>query len=899
MSDIKTFVIIDGNAIIHRAYHALPPMTTTDGTVVHAVYGFTSMLLKVMADLKPDYLAVSFDVSGKTFRDDLYTAYKATRVKADQDLYDQIPLVYQVVEAFGIPIYTKKGFEADDVIGTIVSKLGNDEISKLDAVIVTGDMDMLQLVDEHTKVYELRKGLSDIVLFDPAKVKEKYGFGPEHIVDYKAFRGDVSDNIPGIKGIGEKTATELIQKYGGIDDMYKQIRDEGLGMREKLRSSVFKKLQEGEKDARMSYELATIRRDVTGLDFSLDACAVRPIDRERVVKLFQRFEFPSLLRRLPGEAPEPKKMKEKSKSKSTEKKLVMVSQANVENFFSVIQKQSIVCAREILSGADILTSDLRGFVVIVGAVPYYVDFTQLNKAATENVLHLFTDEKRLWIGHDIKQLVKAVLGSGGLFAGELFDVMIASYVINASSRVHDLRGMALRELAVELPGGTDQTSLFGADPTAVASELRVVYSLYEKYVGLLKERNDSGLFHDIEMKLIPVLAEMELNGIAVDLPLLHELSKEVARDIENVSKKIWKEAGEEFNIASNNQLRDILFEKMKLPIQGVKKGKTGFSTAASELDKLRGLHPVIEMIEEHRELSKLQNTYIDVLPTLVNKKTGRIHTSFNQAVAATGRLSSSDPNLQNIPIRTELGKRIRDAFIAEDGYVLLSADYSQIELRIVASLAEDEKMIEIFNAGKDIHAATAAAINGVPLEKVTKEMRYGAKEVNFGVLYGMGAYGLSSRTGISQGEAQEFIKKYFEQFAGVKKYVDQTIKFAREEGYVETLFGRRRSIPELKADNFQLRAAGERMAVNMPIQGTAADLMKMAMIAVHEKLKAKSYKLKASMILQVHDELVLEVKKGLEDEVGSLVKEAMENVVKLRVPIEVHVSCGRRWGELK
>lgn len=884
-ADQKLLVIIDGNAIIHRAYHALPPMTTKNGTMVNAVYGFTSMLLKVIHDLKPTHIVVSFDVAGKTFRDELYDKYKATRVKAEQSLYDQIPLVYEVVEAFGIPIYTKEGFEADDVIGTIAQKAKKQDMQ---TTIVTGDMDMLQLVDDRVNVYELRKGMSDIVIFDSAKVKERYGFGPERVVDYKALRGDVSDNIPGIRGIGEKTASELIQKYGGIDEMYKKIRNSKSDIRKKIKPGILKKLDEGEKDARISYTLASIRRDVTGLSFSLKDAEWELKDRDRIVALFQHFDFPSLLKRIPGmetaHAATPNQGRKKAVPKTP---VVQVTDESFGDFFASLKSATRVIAKEI---AD------TGFLFLLDDTAYAIDMASLGDMRQQKFLSVFARRDLLVIGHDVKLLVKAILERGADWRAALFDVMIASYVLNSSTRAHDMKSIVLRELGKELPPVSDQISLFGARPEAVVEELLFLPGLYEKYHKALLDRGDIGLFEKIEMKLVPILAQIELNGVAIDTELLGKLSKEIAKDIDQVTKKIWKEAGVEFNVASSAQLREVLFEKMNLPLQGIKKGKTGYSTAASELEKLRGLHPVIEMIEEHRELAKLQNTYVDVLPTLVNKKIGRLHTSFNQAVAATGRLSSSDPNLQNIPIRTSLGKQIRNAFIAEEGNVLVAADYSQIELRIVASLADDKTMIEIFKEGKDIHVATAAAINGVPENQVTKEMRSAAKEVNFGVLYGMGAYGLSSRTGISQGEAQDFIQKYFEQFHSVKAYIDRMLRLAKKEGYVETLFGRRRYIPELQADNYQLRSAGERMAVNMPIQGTAADLMKLAMIAVDEKLRGMDG---VRMILQVHDELVFEVKKGLEEKVSEIVKREMEGVAKLRVPIEVHVSSGKRWGELK
>jgi len=850
----KRFIIIDGNAIIHRAYYALPPMTVKDGTMVNAVYGFTSMLFKVMNDLKPDYLAVSFDVAGKTFRNDLYKEYKGKRVKADQELYDQIPLVYKIVEVFDIPIYIKSGFEADDVIGAVVKKLKSKNV---ETIIVTGDMDMLQLVDKNVKVYELRKGLSDIILFDEKKVKEKYGFGPEMVVDYKSLRGDASDNIPGVKGIGEKTAKELIEKIGGIKDVYKDLKSKNSKLLKEFSPSVVEKIKNGKKDAEMSYKLALIEQNIAGLKFNLDDCAVRPFDLEKIKDLFHKFEFFSLLKRVPGAEQEKNVKAKEEKPEYRGKKLAVIEEANFEPFLRKITVAADFACAESVGGQNIINSEFLGLAFLLDKELYYLDWKKINSKQKDFLKNIFEDEKKTVLGHDLKQLVKILKLNGIELKNKLFDVMIASYVLNSSTRAHDLKSLVMRELNKELPEMNDQGSLFGTDPKLIVGRLVFVEELFDKFIKDLEEKEDLGLFEKVEMRLIPVLAEMELNGIAVDKEMLARLSKEVAVDIKKVTDKIYKEAGEEFNISSSQQLREILFEKIKLPIESVKKGKTGFSTAASELEKLRGLHPIIEMIEEYRELEKLRNTYIDVLPGLVNKTTGRIHTTFNQAVTTTGRLSSSDPNLQNIPIRAELGREIRRAFIAEKGHILVSADYSQIELRIVASLAQDEKMIEIFKKGEDIHKATAAAINGVLLDQVTKEMRYAAKEVNFGVLYGMGAYGLSWRAKIPQWQAKDFIDKYFKQFSGVKKYIDQTLKFAKEEGYVETLFGRRRYIPELKSGNFQLRNAGERMAVNMPIQGTQADLLKMAMIDVERHLRENYPDVK--MLLQVHDIYVREM----------------------------------------
>ncbi len=907
----KKFVIIDGNAIIHRAYHAIPPLTTAEGTMVNAVYGFTSMLLKVIADLKPEYLAVSFDVSGPTFRDELYTEYKAKRVKADQSLYDQIPLVHEVVKAFNIPIFTKQGFEADDVIGTLATNIAETK-EGIQTIIVTGDMDMLQLVDDAVvEVYLLKKGLSEFDLYNEKKVHERFGFGPSMVIDYKALRGDTPDNIPGVPGIGEKTAVELITKVGGIDDIYKRVKD-AKKTENDLKPAVVKKLIEGEDKAYLSRKLATIDRAVTGLKFSLKESELHLPPRDALVELFHRFSFTSLLKRLPADGTNSASASNQPLDKLRVKKkrvpVVRVPKAEVAAVLKEIAKAPLLAVRELISGPDVLNGELAGLVFSNSVTTWYIPLADVSQKDAGALWSLFADEKKTLIGHDVKQLVKAIEWHVSQtketvvqVTNTLFDLMIASYVLNSSTRAHDLPSIVFRELGKTLSETTEQTSLFGADPDAVGEEVQYFFALHKKYAAELAERNDTGLFDKIEMALIPILAEMELNGVAVDVGMLKKLSVDMNKAIEAVTKKIWKEAGEEFNVASSTQLRDILFEKMQIPSEGIKKGKTGFSTAASELEKLREGNPIIAFVEEHRELAKLQNTYVDVLPTLINKKTGRIHTTFNQAVAATGRLSSTDPNLQNIPIRTELGKKIRDAFVAEPGNVLVTADYSQIELRIVASLAEDTTMIDIFKNNKDIHTATAAAINGVSLEEVTKEMRYAAKEVNFGVLYGMGAYGLAWRAGIPQWQAKEFIEKYFTQFSGVKKYLDQTLAFAKKEGYVETLFGRRRYIPELLSDNYQLRNAGERMAINMPIQGTAADLMKMAMIAVSNELH--EWKTDDTndvrMIIQVHDELVLEVKKELADEVSELVQETMESVAQLRVPIEVHTAIGTRWGEMK
>ncbi len=905
---MKRIIVIDGNAIIHRAYHAIPPMTTKDGVMVNAVYGFTSMLLKVWKDLKPDCIAVTFDMAGPTFRHVQYKEYKATRIKADQELYDQIPFAHEVVKSFGLPIYQKQGYEADDVIGTIVKNLEKEKNTEV--FIVTGDMDTLQLIRDGVKVYTLRKGMSDTVVYDAEEVKKRFGFGPEAMVDYKALRGDPSDNIPGVPGIGEKTATDLILKFGSVEKIYKEIRNQQSEIRKKIKPGVIKKLIEGEESAKMSKELSAIDCAVPGIEFNLDACTLKDFDREKINHIFQKFEFVSLLKRIPGFVeitPGESGVKHGGKRKGGEKLIFseVASEKEAEKLVKLIKGNGSFCCRAALSDKEVLNGEFLGLVMTVGAQGFFV-----GEKMIKFVLPIFKENGVELVGHDLKDLIKSLKYNYQIEArNDLFDVMVASYLLNPGNRAHDIPSVLLKVLGKVLPQSTSQTNLFGIDKKSLAEELFLISQTREILKTDLEKADNLGLFKKMEMALIPVLVEMELNGVAVDLEALKKLSVEAAEDNKKLTKKIHDLAGMEFNIASPLQLREVLFDKLGISVAGIKKGKTGLSTSAEELEKMRGLHPIIDEISNYRELAKLQNTYIDVLPALINKKTGRLHTHFNQTVTATGRLSSSDPNLQNIPIRSELGRKIREAFVAEKWNELISADYSQIELRIVASLAEDKKMIEIFKNDEDIHRATAAAIHGVSLDEVTKEMRYSAKEVNFGVLYGMGPYGLSWRAGISQAEAKDFIDKYFKTFSGVREYIDRTLAFTKKEGYCETLFGRRRYLPELNAGNFQLRSAAERMAINHPIQGTAADLIKLAMIEVTkrihdsfchpERAKRVEGSLCPKLLLQVHDELVFEVPKDKAKELAEIVKQTMENVVKLRVPVKVGISIGHSWGEMK
>ncbi|MFA5048058.1 MAG: DNA polymerase I [Patescibacteria group bacterium] len=926
----KTLVIIDSNALIHRAFHALPPLSNKEGQMTNAVYGFTTILLKTIKDLKPDYLAACFDMKGKTFRHEAYTEYKATRVKAPDELYQQIPLVKEVLESFSIPIFEKEGFEADDLIGTI-AHLKSVDRPDIETIIVTGDQDAFQLIDDNTRVLTPQKGLSETMLYGEAEAKEKFGgLKPKQLIDYKGLRGDVSDNIPGVKGIGEKGAIELLLKFGSIENIYKNIGSD------KIKDRIRELLVTQKNQAIMSKELATIILDVP-VDFDLDKCLFAGFDKNKVVDTFQKFNFKRLLAQLSTLNSEKIKIsggqgdlfapKEKNSGNKKEEKMeaileptkkvgqdkighqnyqLITNQEELKNFLATLKQQKDFCFDTETTNIDPFKAELLGISFCWQAgEAYYLPISLIGKAKKQ-LVEIFSDEKVKKIGQNIKYDMQILKQAGIETENVYFDTMVASYVLNPGQRQHNLDTLAFVELGYQMQSieeligcGKNQICLSEVAIEKVCwyscEDADITFRLYQKLLPEIEEKNMTGLFHKLEMPLVEVLARVEENGVKINDKALKKLSGDFEERIKKLEQKIYKIAGVKFNVASPKQLKEVLFEKMEISTAGIGKTKTGLSTAAGELEKMRGQHKIIDLILEFRELSKLKNTYLDALPSLINKRDGRVHTSFNQTVTATGRLSSSEPNLQNIPIRSETGGPIRKAFIAEKGNKIMKADYSQIELRIVASLANDQKMLEIFQAGGDIHTQTAAFIHGLKAEEVTKEIRRTAKEVNFGVLYGMGAWGLASRTGISTAEAQDFICKYFATFKGVRKWLDETVELARESGYVETLYGRRRYLPELNSSMQQVRSGAERMAVNMPIQGTAADLIKLAMIEINNKLTEVSPKSK--MILQVHDELVFEVPEKEVEKIAEFVREAMCSVMKLRAPIEVEVSVGDNWGE--
>ena len=905
----RKFMIVDGNAILHRAWHALPPMTTKDGRMVNAAYGFVTTFFRALKEFKPEFVAVSFDRKEKTFRHLEYKEYKAGREKQPDEFYAQFPIVKQILEAMNIKIYEQAGFEADDIIGTLCDKRQVDRDDVL-SIIVTGDMDTLQLVDDNTEVYTLRKGMSDTVIYNELAVKEKFdGLTPSQMTDFKGLCGDASDNIPGVKGVGEKTAIGLLKEFGSLEDIYKNIKTQEY-KNIKVTERLYNLLIEYKEVAVQSKRLATIIRDVK-LDFNLADCALRDFDKNKIFELFQEFEFKSLLNRLPefgGEKAEEAAQAEEKHNKNKHQYYYVSEQKEFDKFFSELSRQEEFVFDTETDGLDIFKAKLLGISFCwQEGLAYYIE---PRKEFLKQLKPIFDNEKIKKICHNMKFDVKVLKMNGLEVNGQYFDTMIASYLLNPGTRAHKLDDVVFREFGYQMTKITDligkgkgQITLAFVDKKKVSDysceDADYTWRLIEPLKKELKENKLIELFTNIEMPLIEVLVEMEMNGIKIDVQYLNDLAKKTEQRINGLIKKIHELAGQEFNVSSPKQLKEILFDKLNLSIEGIGKTKTGLSTAADELEKLRGLHPIIELIEEYRELTKLQSTYIEALPKLADKKTNRVHTEFNQTITATGRLSSSNPNLQNIPIRTELGREIRKAFVAEKGNKIISADYSQVELRVIACLSGDKTMMEVFERGEDIHAATAAKIFNIELKDVTKEMRYSAKEVNFGILYGMGAWGLSSRKKISRVEAKDFIDKYFKSFNKVKDYLDQVKEDARQKGFVETMFGRKRYLPEINSGVQQVRAAAERMAVNMPIQGTAADLMKIAMIEVFRELKKTLQQSEIKMLLQVHDELVFEAPQELAKKIAKIIDEKMEKVHKLCVPIKVETEVGDNWQDLE
>ena len=876
-------------------------MKTASGTVTNAVYGFTTMLLKIL-DRKPDFIAIAFDTAAPTFRHKQYAQYKATRQKAPPTLYEQMPIVKKMAQAFDIPIYEMEGFEADDIIGTL-AKMAEKQGCNVE--IFTGDMDTLQLIDDNISVLTTKKGISDIITYDADAVKAKYGITPEQVVDFKALKGDPSDNIPGIKGIGDKTAADLLQKFGTLDNI--------LNGTDKIESPKLReKIETGIEDAKQSKMLATIITDVPVIaDF---AEKEHSIDWSKVIPMFEEMEFSTLIKKY---SPQPTLFSmEKKREALKESKADYVTVDTKDKLKAMIKELEAANAFAFdteTTGRNPFSVELVGlsFSTAPGKA-YYVPVGHLKgkQVAKEDVLSaikpVMENANISKYGQNLKYDIEILFNAGINVRGIAFDTMLAAYTLDPTSKIglknlaHGILGRQMIEISELIGTGAKQITMAEVD-IALATDyacsdadmtLQLVPILQEK----IKTEGLDDLYKKIELPLVEVLAGMEENGVSIDKAKMKTMSMEIEAEMKHLETHIFAICGEVFNINSPKQLQTILFDKLKLPI--IRRTKTGASTDAEVLEELAEKFEIAQKLMDYRQIQKLKSTYIDVLPTLINPKTGRIHTSFNMTITATGRLSSSNPNLQNIPSKGEMAQRIRQAFVpAEKKWKILAADYSQIELRILAHLSEDPVFIKAFTDDKDIHRATASEVFDTPLDEVTADMRDKAKVVNFGIIYGMSDFGLSKSLKIKKTEAAKYIENYFRKHAGVKKFIDDVIAQAKKDGYVCTLLGRKRPLPDINSPNMGLRNFAERTAINTPVQGTAADIIKVAMINIHEQLLKKE--LKTKMLLQVHDELVFEVPDDEIDEVSELVEREMSGAVKLNVPVKVHIKTGANWAEAK
>ncbi len=879
---------IDGNSIINRAYYGIRPLTTRDGLYTHAVFGFLTTLLRLREEEKPDAVCVTFDVHAPTFRHTADEAYKATRKPMPEELRMQMPVLKEVLDALNIPRYELEGWEADDLLGTISRKC---EASDWECVVVTGDKDSLQLITDKTKVklVSTRMGQTTTKDMTPAAFREQYGFDPIHMIDLKALMGDASDNIPGVPGVGEKTAMDLIQKYGSIETLYEKMPDI------EAKPAAIRKLAAGEESARHSYWLATIATDAP-LEFRPEDNLVRD-PGPAAYPLFLRLEFTKLIERFGLTAETAAQAAEKKAADFTVTVEQVTEPQQAEQMLSLWRKADHV--------ALLALPDLTGVSVVCGtgettALTAELFFDQYQGDWNGLLRALFSADIKK-VSHNVKDLMHTLLENGLPAEGFIFDTALAAYLLDATAGSYDLARLFVTYYNEELPKPLhlekDAFSLLGDPAAAQASFDRyaaAVDALYETLVPKLREKDLWDLLQTVEMPLCRVLAEMELAGCRVDARALAAFGELLSARAGEIQQRIYDMAGEEFNINSPKQLGGILFDKLGLP-HG-KKTKTGWSTNADVLEKLRYEAPIVGAVLEYRQLTKLKSTYADGLLKAMDSD-GRVRTSFQMTVTATGRLSSTEPNLQNIPTRTDLGSEIRKMFIPADGCVLVDADYSQIELRLLAHISGDEGMREAFLSGGDFHAETAAKVFHVAPQDVTHEMRRRAKAVNFGIVYGISAFSLSQDIGSTVAEAKAYMEAYFATFPGVRKYMDAVVEKARETGFVETLFHRRRDLPELTSSNRNLRAFGERVALNMPIQGTAADIMKLAMIAVWRRLKDDLPQ--ARLVLQVHDELIVECPEADAPEVARILAEEMERVVTLSVPLTAEAHWGKNWLEAK
>ncbi|MFH0992074.1 MAG: DNA polymerase I [bacterium] len=931
MSKHPRLFLFDGMALAYRAYYAFiqRPLINSKGQNTSAIYGFVSFLNRILTDEQPDYIAVVFDTSAPTFRHKAYKEYKATRQKMPEDMISQLPLLKEVIKAYNIPVLELDGYEADDIIGTLAKQA---EKEKAESFLVSSDKDFMQLVSDIVKIYKPGRQGNEVEVVDTEGVKKKFGVTPDKVIEVLGLIGDSSDNVPGVPGIGEKTAIPLIQQYGSIQKLYENI--------EKIaQKGVRSKLEIHKEMAFFSRELVTINTNVP-LDLDFHDLKSAPKNISRLLALFSDLEFKGLAAELRKAEPVslPLQAEEDTFFFSPETELTSITTddhrytliTEVKEFQTFCQQ--LQSANEFVfdtetTSTDALRAELVGISFSLKSRNAYFVSVVSPKAKTESDLFtasavpatragiplaiaiqrlkpIFENPNILKIGHNIKYDALVLSNYGIAVVPLFFDTMVASYLLRSDAR-HNLDTVAREHLHYkmvsyeELTGsGKAQKSILEVPLQALAEysceDADITLRLFERFTLKLKELEIATLASELEFPLMEVLTRMEIHGVKIDVEYLRGMSKELEKLLENLTREIHQLGGGSFNINSTQQLGEVLFKRLQL--RTVRKTKTGFSTDVGVLEELRHDHPIVEKLLEYRQLSKLKSTYVEAIPTLVNPATGRVHTSYNQTIASTGRLSSSDPNLQNIPIRTEIGRSIRKAFIpGKKSFFILSADYSQIELRVMAHISGDAGMAEAFRNHEDIHTTTAAKVFGVTLEEVSRDMRRKAKEVNFGIMYGIGPFGLANRLEISQTEAKDIIARYFDRFPKVKQYINDTIASVRTKGYVETMLGRRRYLPEIVSKNQNIRQNAERQAINMPIQGTSADMIKLAMIGIDRELQKQE--LQTTMILQVHDELVFEMKKSEESVVRELIIQKMKNALTLSVPLEVEIGIGSNWLE--
>ena len=912
----KRLLLIDGHALAYRGYHALPPLTGPSGEPTNATLGYANILLKAISDYTPDYVVATFD-SGRTFRHKEYQEYKANRRETPDDLRVQIARILELTEALGVPIYTMDGYEADDLLGTLARQAAEQG---LETIIVTGDSDTFQLIAPLVSVLTPRRSLGEIMLYDVAAIRERYGLEPKQLIDLKALTGDSSDNIPGVKGVGVKTATRLLQEYTTLEGIYEHLSE--------VEQTRFRTaLDKGRASAQQSQHLVTIVQDVD-VDLDLEPAVWGAFDRDSVMSLLRELGLHSLASRIPRRGPSdaeqlglfagPAEPAEAPETLLGDYQVIS-TEAALEELVGRLARASRLAIDTETTGTDSMRARLVGVSLTDAAGrAYYLPVGHTKAEDVDKQLSLdplrrklgpvFADARIEKVLHNAKFDMTVLARHELPIAGPCFDTMLAAWLLSPSGRGIGLKEQAWQRLCVEMTPISDlinvgrkritmaQVSVDKAAPYACA-DADMTWRLFDVLRPELEERNQWDLFANTEMPLVPVLQSMEEHGMLVDAKYLAEMSRDLAEQLGQLEEQICGHAGHEFNINSTKQLGVVLFDELGLPV--ARRTRTGYSTDAAVLETLRDQHPIIELVLTYRQLGKLKSTYVDALPLLINPDTGRVHTSFNQTGTSTGRLSSSDPNLQNIPVRTEIGRRVRAAFTTPEGELLLGCDYSQVELRLLAHFSEDPELVAAFHRGEDVHATTAAAVFGVPLGEVTREQRGLAKAINFGLMYGMSGFGLASRTDLTVAEAREFIAAYFGRFQRVKEFLDETIASAHEKGYVETIMGRRRYFPELTSSgvNNAVKRAAERAAVNMPIQGSAADIIKKAMISLHRRLRENG--LQSHLVLQVHDELVLQVPESELERARALVVDTMESAHTLIVPLKVDVGVGKNWMEMK